>query len=568
MSGKAYDPETVGSPLWKLIDPSYPSITGNKCSVKNCEKAGKLTCTGCFSVAYCSRQCQKEDWKVHKGNCAPFKMATKPGVGRHLMATRDIQPGEIIFIESPIAVGPKQYTSPVCLGCHGPTPLDKYRCSVCNWPLCGPECQTSNLHRAECKMFGGAGVKPTPLRRRTKITENGEDDQEEEILEHPMYECITPMRVCMSALYKPENWSVVKKMETHRSKREMEESQLHNKHNVVAFLLKHAHINNILPDISDADITLASDVLDVNAFEIRGKGGSIRGLYPLTAMMNSSCSPNTQNSIDTDFSCTVRAIRPIKKGEEICDTYTSTLTNTTYRRKQLMRTKYFGCTCLRCADPTELGSNFSTLLCRTGSCTGNMLCTDPLNFDSDYRCVECGYSMSRTEVDEEQEAWEARIEATSTDIQAQERILEELGKVYHRNHNMCIDVIFNLIPLFGRNKSCNMEEVGERKERLCELLLETMNLVIPGMFRIKGMILAELYSTRLFMYRQSLEAGKTSKPAFVRQLCKQRSLLAEARTILSWEPVGSIEHARLQSVNQFLKQLDEVANQAGQILEK
>ena len=30
---------------------------------------------------------------------------------------------------------------------------------------------------------------------------------------------------------------------------------------------------------------------------------------------------------------------------------------------------------------------------------------------------------------------------------------------------------------------CNMEEVGERKERLCELLLETMDLVIPGMFR-------------------------------------------------------------------------------------
>ena len=69
-----------------------------------------------------------------------------------------------------------------------------------------------------------------------------------------------------------------------------------------------------------------------------------------------------------------------------------------------------------------------------------------------FRCVECGYSLSRTEADEEQEAWEARIEATSTDIRAQEGILEELGQVYHRNHNMCIDVIFNLIPLFGRDK--------------------------------------------------------------------------------------------------------------------
>ena len=36
------------------------------------------------------------------------------------------------------------------------------------------------------------------------------------------------------------------------------------------------------------------DVLDVNAFEIRGLDFSIRGVYPLTAMMNSVCNPNTQ----------------------------------------------------------------------------------------------------------------------------------------------------------------------------------------------------------------------------------------------------------------------------------
>ena len=38
------------------------------------------------------------------------------------------------------------------------------------------------------------GFKKLKFRRRTKITENGEQDPEEEILEHPMYECITPMR--------------------------------------------------------------------------------------------------------------------------------------------------------------------------------------------------------------------------------------------------------------------------------------------------------------------------------------------------------------------------------------
>ncbi len=40
-----------------------------------------------------------------------------------------------------------------------------------------------------------------------------------------------------------------------------------------------------------------SDVLDVNAFEIRGREFSIRGVYPLTAMMNSVCNPNTQANL-------------------------------------------------------------------------------------------------------------------------------------------------------------------------------------------------------------------------------------------------------------------------------
>ncbi len=85
---------------------------------------------------------------------------------------------------------------------------------------------------------------------------------------------------------------------------------------------------------------------------------SIRGVYPLTAMMNSSCSPNTQNCIGEDFTCRVRAARPIRKGEEILSTYTLTLAGTQYRRKHLRESKYFECRCSRCADPTELGSHF------------------------------------------------------------------------------------------------------------------------------------------------------------------------------------------------------------------
>ena len=113
-------------------------------------------------------------------------------------------------------------------------------------------------------------------------------------IEHPMYECVTPLRVCLSLLVRPENWAVVEHMETHREERKMLENQVHNQHNIARFLMEHVKLADHIPQITEESIIMANDVLDVNAFEIRGERFSARGVYPLTAMMNAVCSPNTQ----------------------------------------------------------------------------------------------------------------------------------------------------------------------------------------------------------------------------------------------------------------------------------
>lgn len=43
--------------------------------------------------------------------------------------------------------------------------------------------------------------------------------------------------------------------------------------------------------------------------------------------------------------------------------YTNALWGTQQRRAHLMSTKYFKCNCKRCSDATELGTNFSTVVC-------------------------------------------------------------------------------------------------------------------------------------------------------------------------------------------------------------
>ena len=299
----------------------------------------------------------------------------------------------------------------------------------------------------------------------------------------------------------------------------------------------------------------------MNAFEIRGVGDSIRGLYPLTAMMNSSCRPNTQNSIDTDWVCRVRAVRAISKGEEITDTYTTTLSNTLFRRKQLKDSKYFDCSCARCSDPTEFGSHFSTLLCRSKGCGGYVLCRHPLIYSSTWACLKCGVEVEGEEVRREQEEWEEKVEAAPREIKVQEELLQSLRQVYHPSHNLCTDVMFNLLPMYGaRGGKEELVEEAEKKEKLCEELLTTMDKVIPGGFRMRGMMLVEQHTTKSFLLRCRLEAGECSKAEVARRLGALRSGLLEAITILGYEPGGSMEHARMLLAQKYLKQLDAVVN--------
>ena len=43
-----------------------------------------------------------------------------PALGRYIIATRDLKPGELLLAESPLVVAPMAVTPPVCLVCYKP----------------------------------------------------------------------------------------------------------------------------------------------------------------------------------------------------------------------------------------------------------------------------------------------------------------------------------------------------------------------------------------------------------------------------------------------------------------
>ncbi|KAJ8936161.1 hypothetical protein NQ318_016485, partial [Aromia moschata] len=98
------------------------------------------------------------DPKVMKKECVVFlksfffQICDNEILGRHLRATRDIKPGEIILQEPPLIWGPSQMTVPVCLGCgKAVNEKNSKPCFKCGWPVCNETCAKAPAHIPECR---------------------------------------------------------------------------------------------------------------------------------------------------------------------------------------------------------------------------------------------------------------------------------------------------------------------------------------------------------------------------------------------------------------------------------
>lgn len=346
-------------------------------------------------------------------------------------------------------------------------------------------------------------------------------------------------------------------MESHDEIRKSKPIWEFNQVNIVQYLRTVGKLGRFSEEL----IHKVCGILEVNAFEARAVSGSmIRCLFPKLAILSHNCISNIHHSVSPyGFNVVVRASIDIAANSELYSSYTFALWPTLVRREFLKESKFFECKCDRCSDPTELGTHMGSLKCSKCD-NGTVISTDPLSFDCAWKCSNCDYSTTAQDVRKIYEAIQNELDAIewladAKAIEQREFILKKYGTVLHQKNAYMTILRTALTQLYGRIESYGLNDLPnlllERKIELCNSLLEVLNVVEPGLSRIRGVTLYELHAPQMVLAKNLYNSNVISKQEFRRKMEEALETLHKSVKILKHELPGTNE-----------KQLADVAKQA------
>ncbi|KAK8731259.1 hypothetical protein OTU49_007512 [Cherax quadricarinatus] len=516
------DGATIEGRVGGDVGGSVDGDVGGKCGGCGCEAHTK--CTGCRSVYYCSRQCQKKGWPGHKDQCRPFTVSKNKEVGRLLVASRDLDVDDFILREAPLVLGPKQETEPVCLACYRRV-SGRYRCSRCSWPLCGPKCENTPDHQPECEVTRAAGV--------TIDIDDADGGP------HHLYEVVTALRCLVLAGRDPRRWRMCTERFNSRYPRCVGHDVVH--------LLRNTFKIHQYPGVdgSEAAIHAVLGVLQINQVPTKTAYGEVQALYPMASLSTHSCMPNTK-PVFKDNQLTLRASDPIRRGEPITAIYTDILWGTRARRDHLRQSKLLSCTCQRCADPTELDTYFSALVCRR--CSKLVLPTNPLDDLAPWTCQACSHQVSVEEVLRTNLALGAAVEMAlaGPTIDTLEALQKEWVSRVHSNHYHLHAVKHSLLQLYGRSKEKAAETEKDeahwleiaKKEKACKEFLTVCSRLDPSTAQTipyVGLTFYEYHKTILQNAQRYFGQRKITTQQLKKRMLLSKALLKKATEIFRHE---------------------------------
>ncbi|XP_066261854.1 SET domain-containing protein SmydA-8-like [Euwallacea similis] len=522
-----------------------------------CKAVCTQKCSQCKSVYYCCSEHQRENWKDHKADCFPYEVSSSQQLGRFLVANRDLRPGDAILVDTPLVFGPKPYKTDEgpfsCVGCSKILPVITHLCPQCGWPACGAECDgltSPQIHGLECQIL--------------KLRPRRPDESEHQYFR---FDILIVLRALFLQKTNKKKWEMLLNLEDHLDDRGPESrvfkavrekvSYIHDNYIVPLKEYESQSGGSILPHVSTDIMHKIYATLDVNATEITDLFDAFV-LYPTASLLEHDCTPNTcQNINEKDgFKITFRAALPIMKGEHITTTYTNILWGTQERRKHLKETKYFTCSCKRCADPTEFETYFSALIClgtEDDPCKGIQLPTNPLDANTFWICNKCGIKLPNKEIGDFVEHLSKEVSKETEKKPNMEELEEFLGKLevfLHPNHHLVYSIKHILVQSYRIEDEIEISnKFLDEKLKLCQELIDTTRKIDPGNARLAlylAVLLNEQFLARFKLLSRSFNSeDKNSCSAEIEEVL---TTVADAKESLKYERQSETGGKLLQAV--------------------
>ena len=276
-----------------------------------------------------------------------------------MVATRDLEPLDLIMLDDPVLLGLNHDSQPACVECM--KPLDnEIRCPHCPLTCCSNKCvnQGQYWHALECKIFN-----------------------ENQKLEKSL---ILPLRALQLKENRPEKWKKFSLLMDQDEDNKIETELLEQNLNTIETLQS---LGYDLKDILKVLGIIRMNSLRLQDPELKTHGITGRVVYPTLSYLSHSCVCNARYKMSRDHQITVRAQSEIKKGEEITIQYVSFMHGNVKRRKTFQNTWYFECKCIRCIDTTELDTFISALKCQ--QCIRGFLLPTNASDANEWSCDQC-----------------------------------------------------------------------------------------------------------------------------------------------------------------------------------
>ncbi|XP_055840242.1 SET domain-containing protein SmydA-8 [Episyrphus balteatus] len=454
-----------------------------------------------------------------------------------LKAIIDITPGDVILEEQAILMSPQWESDQMkCSNCLKSSFVMCQACLV--FPLC-VECPAHD--QFDCEFFQRAKNIPKNI-----LISN--------------YTIYAPLK-CLLKMENPKanKSSLIEllKVNAHLEEYLKSETWIEHKQKVVEPILQSGiveHFQNI--KVNEEILQQLCSLLDLHSYEITNRDGDqVRGIYLQAPTIPHSCIPNTLMAIDDDFNLKIYATLPIRQGELIYNSYTNPLMGTSQRQHHLKMTKFIDCSCLRCKDPTELGTYLSSVKCK--------VCPDGYVslFDSKWTCENCSAIMSELDVQKLLSEVAEQILYADGDIREYETLLAKYSGDFHPNHFLMIDLKQNTASILRSilmNPMCQPGRgVIRRKIELCEQMLPVVRALQPGISRLYAIASYEYVITYVELTEYEYNDGEISTEEYEKRLIKAREMSKESIRMLAFEPPNSPEGHLMQRIAMELTQIEE-----------